>query len=69
MKQTPSVRLIIIGFGLLLIGAVLPFVMVIRLLESTFLLNFVAATSSIGGLTVGLIGIVQYDRSRRQGRD
>ncbi|MBT9166142.1 MAG: hypothetical protein DDT25_00815 [Chloroflexi bacterium] len=69
MKQAPSVRLIILGFGLLLIGAVLPFVMVIRLLESTFLLNFVAATSSIGGLTVGLIGIVQYDRSRRQDRD
>ena len=62
-------RLIIIGFLLLLVGAVLPFVMVIRLLESTFLLNFVAATSSIGGLTVGLIGIVQYDRSRREDRD
>ncbi|MCL0089079.1 hypothetical protein M1O54_01760 [Dehalococcoidia bacterium] len=62
-------RLIIIGFLLLLVGAVLPFVMVIRLVESTFLLNFVAATSSIGGLTAGLIGIVQYDRSRRQGMD
>ncbi|MCL0056176.1 hypothetical protein M1O20_00705 [Dehalococcoidia bacterium] len=62
-------RLIILGFLLLLVGAVLPFVMVIRLLESTFLLNFVAATSSVGGLTVGLIGIVQYNRSRRQGMD
>ncbi|MCL0090553.1 hypothetical protein M1O52_00255 [Dehalococcoidia bacterium] len=62
-------RLIILGFLLLLVGAALPFVMVIRLLESTFLLNFVAATSSIGGLTVGLIGIVQYNRSRRQGMD
>ncbi|MCL0029591.1 hypothetical protein M1O14_00080 [Dehalococcoidia bacterium] len=62
-------RLIILGFLLLLVGAVLPFVMVIRLVESTFLLNFVAATSSIGGLTVGLIGIVQYNRSRRQGMD
>jgi len=62
-------KLIILGFVLLLIGAVVPFVMVIRLLESTFVLNFLAAISSIGGLTVGLIGIVQYDRSRRQDRD
>ena len=63
------VRLIILGFLLLLIGAVLPFVMVIRLVESTMLLNFVAAISSISGLMVGSIGIAQYDRSRRQDRD
>ena len=62
-------RLIILGFVLLLIGAVLPFVMVIRLVEPTMLLNFVAAISSIGGLVVGFAGIVQYDRSRREDRD
>jgi len=62
-------KLIILGFVLLLIGAVLPFVIVIRLLESTFLLNFLAASSSISGLTVGFIGIAWYARSRGRGRD
>lgn len=64
-----SLKLIILGLVLLLIGAALPFVMVIRLLESTLVLNFLAAISSIAGLTVGLIGIVMYDRSRRQEGD
>jgi len=64
-----SIRLIVFGFLLLLTGAVLPFVMILRLIEPTLLLNFVAAASSIGGMLVGFIGIVQYDRSRRQDRD
>jgi len=59
-------KLIILGFVLLLFGAVTPFAMVIGLLESTFVLNFLAAISSVGGLTVGLIGITQlyHYRSR-----
>jgi len=63
------VRLILLGLALLLVGAVLPFVIVIGLLESTMLLNFVAAISSVTGLTVGLIGVVMYDKSRRENED
>jgi hypothetical protein len=62
--ESPS-RLIKIAFGLLIVGAVLPFLMVIGLLESTLFLNFVAVASSIAGLTVGFLGITQYFRSRR----
>ncbi|MBT9160323.1 MAG: hypothetical protein AAGB97_03240 [Dehalococcoidia bacterium] len=69
MKQTPSVRLTIIGFMLLLIGAALPFVMVIGLLESTLLLNFLAAISSIIGLFVGFIGIAWCVQSKRRDTD
>lgn len=58
-------RLIAIAFGLLIIGVVLPFLMIINLLESTFFLNLVAVASSIGGLTVGFLGITQYFRSRK----
>jgi hypothetical protein len=58
-------RLVGIGFGLLVIGVVLPFLMVIGLLESTLFLNFLAVASSIGGLTAGFIGISQYLRSRK----
>ena len=58
-------RLIVIAFGLLIIGVVLPFLMVIKLLDSTLFLNFVAVACSIGGLTTGFVGIMQYRRSRR----
>jgi hypothetical protein len=58
-------RLVVIGFALLVIGAVLPFLMIIKLLESTFFLNLVAVASSIGGLTVGFLGITPYFRDRK----
>lgn len=58
-------RLIAIAFALLLIGAVLPFLMLLGLVESTLFLNFLAAASSIGGLTTGFIGLALYVRRRR----
>jgi hypothetical protein len=57
-------RLVVIGFGLLLIGVVLPFLMVLKLVESTLFLNFLAVASSVGGLTTGFMGITQL-RSRK----
>ena len=62
--ENPS-KLVAIGFGLLIIGVVLPFLMVINLIESTMFLNLVAAASSIAGLTVGFLGIMQVFRSRK----
>jgi len=58
-------RLVAIGFGLLIIGAVLPFLMVIKLVESTLFLNFVAVGCSLGGLTTGFVGITRISRSRK----
>jgi len=58
-------RLVVIGFALLVIGVVLPFLMIINLLESTFFLNLVAVASSIGGLTAGFLGITHYFRDRK----
>jgi hypothetical protein len=57
-------KLVAIGFGLLLIGVILPFLMVVKVVESSLFLNFVAVASSIAGLTVGFLGITQL-RSRR----
>lgn len=58
-------RLIITAIVLLIMGVVLPFVMVLGILESTFFLNFLAVTSSTAGLLMGFIGIGLYMRSRR----
>jgi hypothetical protein len=59
------VRLIVIGFLLLLAGAVLPFVMVINLLESTLFLNIVSVLCTVSGIILGFLGITQYARNRR----
>ncbi len=58
MKRPGS--LIVVGFLMVLVGAVLPFLMVIRLVESTFLLNFLAYIVSVAGLFLGIIGIAMY---------
>lgn len=59
-------KLILLGFLLCLSGVVLPFLMVIRVLESTFFLNFLSYTVSILGLFLGIIGAAYYVRENRQ---
>jgi len=57
--------LIIVGFFLLVIGAVLPFLMVTGVLESTYFTNGVAIVGQVAGLFLGLIGIGMHMASRR----
>ncbi len=59
-------KMIIIGLVLLLCGAILPFLMVMEIIGSTFPLNFLAAASQISGLMVGFIGIAMYTARRRR---
>jgi len=61
-------RLIVIGFFLVLLGAVLPFLMVMGLVESTLLLNFVAFSASVVGLFLGVIGMATYVGEKRRRR-
>ena len=49
-------RLIGIGGVLVFAGAVLPFLMVMRILESTFVLNFFSYGTSVIGMVMGIIG-------------
>jgi hypothetical protein len=53
------VRLLAIASGLLIIGVVLPFLMVLQLLKSSFPLNFLALACSIAGLTTGFVAIAK----------
>jgi hypothetical protein len=50
----------------MLVGACLPFLMVIHILESTFFLNFIAFGSQVAGLFLGMIGIVMYARVNKR---
>lgn len=64
----PFNRLIAFGFVLVLIGAVLPFMILLRLLPSTFFLNFLAYGASIAGIFLGVIGVATYVGKTRDNR-
>lgn len=62
MKHPRS--LIALSVGLLLLGVLLPFFMVIRILEPSFALSFFAHAASVVGLVVGLLGVSPQMRDR-----
>jgi predicted membrane channel-forming protein YqfA (hemolysin III family) len=68
MKGLPSITTILVGFFLLLLGAVLAWLLVLRIIPSTFLLNFLSYTASVAGLFMGLVGVVLYVRLNRNKR-
>ena len=66
MIRIPPWGLILIGFFLVLTGAVLPFLMVIHIVPSTFFLNFFSYGASLIGLFLGIIGASRYIRGGRK---
>jgi hypothetical protein len=58
--------LFITGFVLVLIGFILPFLMVLKVVEATFFLSFLAFITSIVGLFLGIIAVGFYIRDRRK---
>ena len=64
MRVSAPVRLLILATVLLLAGAVLPFLMVLRVIEPSFAWSFFSYGASVVGVVTGLIGIAQYGRSR-----
>lgn len=63
MKLMNSPRLLLsLGLILMLLGIILPFLMVIKVLESTFFLNFFSWGASVAGLLLGTIGYAVYSK-------
>jgi len=58
--------LLSLGLVLMLLGVVLPFLMVIKMLESTFFLNFFSWGASVAGLSFGTIGFAMYTRVKKE---
>ena len=54
------------GIFLMLVGIVLPFLMSIRVVESTFLLNFLSYGASVAGLSLGSIGFMMGSRDGKE---
>ncbi len=68
----PFNRLIVAGFFLVVIGAVLPFLIVMQIVPSTFLLNFVAYTASTAGIFLAVLGVALHvgkARKKQRGDD
>ena len=66
MMRLSPVQLILIGFILSVMGVVLPLLMVIHVIQSTFFINFVSYIASVVGLFLGIIGAASYIREHRK---
>ena len=66
MMRLSPVQLILIGFILSAMGVVLPLLMVIHVIQSTFFINFVSYIASVVGLFLGIIGAASYIREHRK---
>jgi hypothetical protein len=69
MRTIRGEYLILIGFVMVMLGAILPFLMVMRILTSTFFLNFFSYGASLVGLFLGIIGcanLVRYHRKKNK---
>ena len=68
MNTAPR-RLILIALFLLMAGAVVPFLTMLGVIESTFIINFVAYFASVVGLFLGFIGIAMDVGNARRNDD
>jgi membrane protein implicated in regulation of membrane protease activity len=58
-------KMIVVGGLMMLVSMVLPWLMVLQILRSTFFLNFLAYGLSVAGLLIGFMGMVSLVRIRR----
>jgi hypothetical protein len=56
-RQNPKL-ILIIAFVLLLLGVIFPLLIILKMLPSTFFLNFLAYGFSVVGLFLGTLGII-----------
>jgi uncharacterized membrane-anchored protein len=64
--RASSVRLIWIGGGLLIFGAIAPFAMLMHWIESTLWLNGLSALATVFGFVCGLYGLFEYVHRERR---
>lgn len=66
MLLSHPVRLIFIGGFLVTFGMVVPFLMVIQVISSSFILSFLSYIASFLGLMFGIIGAALYVREDKE---
>ncbi len=58
--------LMIVGTLLMVLGVILPLLMVIKMIESTFLLSFISYAASLAGMVMAFVGMFTYITFRRK---
>jgi hypothetical protein len=66
MIRERPVQLILAGFVLVLIAWIVPFLMVLNIIPSTFLLDFLIYAAGVAGLFMGIIGAASYYSMKRK---
>jgi hypothetical protein len=65
MMNNPRL-LLSLGLILMFLGILLPFLILIHVLESTFFLNFFSWGASVAGLAFGTIGFAMWSRTKKE---
>lgn len=60
MRRLRPFKLIIIGFCMVLFGAVVPMLMLLDIVEASFWLSFLTYAISVGGVFLGVIAAALY---------
>jgi len=66
MKFFTPIRMLIIGGILVVASVVLPLLMVVKILESTYFLNFFSYIIGLVGTFLGIAGAAMYVRFNRR---
>jgi heme/copper-type cytochrome/quinol oxidase subunit 4 len=64
MSRINPKMMVLIAFLMLLTGVILPLLMVMHIIPSTFFLNLVAYLCSFFGIVIGFIGAVWLSKSK-----
>jgi len=62
-------RLLAVAIAMMVFGVVMPFLMVLQLVESTFFINFLSFISSTLGFYLGIIGYSSLRIKSKQDKD
>lgn len=68
MSRIRGEGLVAIGFVMVLLGSVIPWLIVLKIIPSTLFLNFFSYTVSVAGLFLGITGLAFSVRTQREKR-
>ncbi len=64
--MSSPLALILLGFLFVVLGVVLPLLMMLSVIPTTFLVSFVSFALSVAGVLMGIVGASRYVVRRRQ---
>ena len=62
-------RVLAIAIAMMIFGVLMPFLMVLHLVESTFFLNFLSFIASTLGFYLGIIGFASFRAKSKRDKD